>query len=99
MFALLVRFEVAPQHIAAFDELTSRTLAAIVKHEPGTVIYLTHERRDRPTERVFYEAYADQAAFDAHETGPHTVAFLAERAPYLIKDPEVWWLTSINGVH
>jgi quinol monooxygenase YgiN len=99
VLALLVRFEVAPEHIAAFDELTARTLAAIANDEPGTIIYVTHERPDFPAERVFYEAYADQAAFDAHEAGPHTMAFLAERVQYLTSDPEVWWLTSIDGVH
>ncbi|WOI59693.1 putative quinol monooxygenase [Streptomyces fradiae] len=29
--------------------------------------------------RVFYELYADRAAFDAHEAQPHTKRFLAER--------------------
>ncbi|MFK0291741.1 putative quinol monooxygenase [Streptomyces sp. NPDC090442] len=32
---------------------------------------------------MFYELYADRAAFDAHEAQPHMKNFLAERDQYL----------------
>jgi quinol monooxygenase YgiN len=96
MFALVVRFQVLAEHLEAFDALVERTLEGIAD-EPGTLIYLSHQRTDDPLERVFYEAYADQDAFDAHERSEHTRRFLAERAEYLTADPEVWWLTGVDG--
>lgn len=96
MFALLVRFDVLPGHLSAFDALVGQTLAGIAAAEPGTIVYATHRRVDRPTERIFYEAYLDQDAFLAHERTPHTRHFLIERGQHLAGDPEVWWLTG-NG--
>lgn len=94
MFALVVRFTVRPGAGAAFDALVAETIREIRTHEPGTVIYLTHERAEHPDERVFYEAYRDRGAFDAHEQSPHTRRFLTERGQHLVGEPEVWWLTS-----
>jgi quinol monooxygenase YgiN len=96
MFALIVRFELLPEHAEQFDELVESTLEGIAD-EPGTLVYLTHERTGRPHERVFYEAYADLAAFEAHEAQAHTRRFLAERRAYLPGEPEVWWLTGLDG--
>jgi len=96
MFALMVRFELRPEHAEQFDQLVERTLAGIAD-EPGTLVYLTHERTGKPNERVFYEAYADRAAFEAHEAYPHTRRFLDERVAYLRGEPEIWWLTGLDG--
>jgi quinol monooxygenase YgiN len=98
MFALVVRFEVRPDHVDAFDALVSETLAGIVDKEPGTVVYVNHVRPDRPTERIFYECYRDVGAFDAHEAEHHTRRFLGERGQHLVREPEVWRLTTTDGV-
>jgi len=37
-----------------------------------------HTVEDAPLSRVFYECYADRAAFQSHEAQPHTRHFLAE---------------------
>ncbi|WP_406046893.1 putative quinol monooxygenase [Kribbella sp. NBC_00889] len=84
MFALVVRFDLTDQSAASkFDALVERTAAGIVEHEPGTLVYSTHPVVDEPLARVFYEVYADRAAFEAHEEQPHVKAFLAERGQYL----------------
>ncbi|MFB7637138.1 putative quinol monooxygenase [Streptomyces sp. NPDC056149] len=83
-FALVVRFTLRDESAAAkFDELCARTLPGIKAKEPGTLAYVTHTPEGEPLVRVFYELYADRAAFDAHETQPHTKNFLAERDQYL----------------
>jgi hypothetical protein len=51
MFALVVRFEVRPGHLPAFDELVAQTRADIAIYEPDTLVYTSHERADRPSER------------------------------------------------
>jgi quinol monooxygenase YgiN len=96
MFALVVRFEVRPEQLDAFDALVEQTLLGI-ENEPGTLIYLTHERTGTPNERVFYEAYADREAFEAHEATEHTQHFLHARQAFLASEPQVWWLTGVDG--
>lgn len=98
MFALVVRFEVRPDHVDAFDALVSKTLAGIADTEPGTVVYVNHVRPDHPTECVFYECYRDVGAFDAHEDQDHTRRFLSERGQHLVREPEVWRLEATDGV-
>jgi len=93
MFALVV----LDGHLEAFDALVAETVAAIAEHEPGTVVYVSHARPDRPSERVFYECYRDEEAFGAHEATAHTRRFLAERTQHLSGDPEVWRLNTVEG--
>lgn len=82
-FGLVVRFTVRPGKESAFDAAASAILEAVRAHEPGTLVYACHTVEDDPQARVFYELYADRAAFDAHEQQPHTKAFLAERESLL----------------
>ncbi|BFU41850.1 hypothetical protein KRMM14A1004_00870 [Krasilnikovia sp. MM14-A1004] len=83
-FGLIVRFRLRDREAAAsFDALVARTLPEIARHEPGTLAYVVHAVPDEPLLRVFYELYADRAAFDAHEQQPHTQRFLTQREDYL----------------
>lgn len=84
MFALVVRFDLRDENAAtAFDDLVAQTAPGIRELEPGTLVYATHGVEGDPLARVFYEVYADRAAFEAHEEQPHVKAFLAERGQYL----------------
>ncbi|KUO20535.1 putative quinol monooxygenase [Streptomyces dysideae] len=96
-FGLVVRFTLRDQDTAtAFDHLCAETLEGIKVQEPGTLTYVTHIPVDEPLTRVFYELYADRAAFEAHEAQPHTKRFLAEREQYLA-GVEVTFLNAIAG--
>lgn len=84
MFGLVVRFDLKDQAAAeAFDALVAETAEGIKSSEPGTLLYAVNRVEGAPLSRVFYEVYADQAAFEAHETTPHVKRFLAERERYL----------------
>lgn len=98
MFGLVVRFELLEGHEEAFDRLVAETLPQVRAHEPGTCIYVTHRVVGSPPSRVFYEFYEDEQAFQAHEATDHVMRFLAERAQHLKGDPEVWFLSSADGV-
>ena len=98
VFALVVRFTVLPDHLEAFDALASETLAQIALHEPATHVYVSHERSDRPHERVFYECYQGESAFEFHEAQAHTSRFLQERGQHLAEPPEVWPLATLSSV-
>ncbi|MFG2927281.1 putative quinol monooxygenase [Streptomyces achromogenes] len=96
-FSLVVRFTLRDEKAAAeFDELCARTLEGIKTSEPRTLAYVIHTPEGEPLVRVFYELYADRAAFDAHEDQPHTKRFLAEREQYLA-GVEVTFLDAIAG--
>jgi quinol monooxygenase YgiN len=92
--ALVVRFDVRDEQSAVrFDELTAEVVARIAAEEPGTLVYATHAVREEPLARVFYEVYADEAAFSAHEHAGHVLDFHARKAPLLSREPRVEFLS------
>ncbi|MCF2533706.1 putative quinol monooxygenase [Yinghuangia soli] len=96
-FGLVVRFTAHDEEAArAFDALAATTLKDIRANEPGTLIYVNHAVEGEPAVRVFYELYADRAAFDLHEEQPHVRHFLAEREQYLAS-VDVSFLHEIDG--
>ena len=98
VIALVVRFEIRDEQTAArFDELTAVVVGAIAAEEPGTLVYATHAVRGEPLARFFYEVYADEAAFQAHEHAPHVVDFHARKKPLLTGDPRVEFVTPGPG--
>lgn len=95
-YALTVRFTARDAKAARqFDALVERTLEGI-RDEPGTLVYVSHTPVGEPTVRVFYELYASEAAFQAHEQQPHTRHFLTEREQYLTST-EVTFLYEQSG--
>jgi quinol monooxygenase YgiN len=97
MFGLFVRFTCKDEASAeAYDRLVTETIEAIKNDEPGTLVYASHLVDGQPLQRIFYELYADRAAFEAHEVAPHTRRYLAEREQYLAST-EVDWLTLQTG--
>lgn len=46
-------------------------LVAPSRSEPGCLCYNLHEAKDQPGLFIFYEQWADQAAFDDHCQTPH----------------------------
>ncbi|MBP2402657.1 putative quinol monooxygenase [Streptomyces syringium] len=96
-FGLVVRFTLRDADAAeAFDELVSRTLEGIRRHEPGTVVYMNHRVPGEPEVRIFYELYEDRAAFDAHEQQPHIKHFLEAREEFVSRT-EVTFLEHVDG--
>ncbi|AEH10124.1 putative quinol monooxygenase [Candidatus Protofrankia datiscae] len=83
MFALVVRFDLTSDGADGFDRLVAETVPLILTRESGTLLYVTHIVEGAPLARIFYEVYADRAAFDAHEEQAHVKRFLAEREQYL----------------
>ncbi|MGV9278084.1 putative quinol monooxygenase [Streptomyces griseosporeus] len=95
-YALTVRFTTRDADAAQrFDALVERTLEGI-RNEPGTLVYVVHVPEGEPLVRVFYELYADRAAFEAHEEQPHTKRMLAEREQYLA-GTEVVFMNELSG--
>jgi quinol monooxygenase YgiN len=66
------------------DELRAITLPLVkqVRAEPNNLVYFLHEDRQAPGHFVFYEIFATQADFEAHNATPHVQAWFA-RLPEL----------------
>jgi quinol monooxygenase YgiN len=94
--ALVVRFTVRAGSEAAFDELVAATTAGIRASEPGTLVYACHRVEGAPRERIFYELYCSQGAFEVHEARPHTRHFLAAREA-LLESTVVDFLSLADG--
>ena len=91
---LVVRFDLPDEESAKrFDALTAEAVAQITAKEPGTLLYVTHVIAGEPLSRLFYEVYADEAAFQAHEQARHVLDFHAQKNPLLAGEPQVQFLT------
>lgn len=66
------------------DELRQITLPLVakVRAEPNNLLYFLHEDREAPGHFIFYEIFASQADFEAHNATPHVQAWFA-RLPEL----------------
>ncbi|MFI8179568.1 putative quinol monooxygenase [Actinacidiphila glaucinigra] len=95
-FALFVRFTLKEGEAEGFDALVRETTAAIRAKEPGTLVYACHEVEGTPGQRIFFELYADRAAFDEHERQAHTKHFLSERDKY-VANTEVDFMAPYAG--
>ncbi|HEY0467349.1 MAG TPA: putative quinol monooxygenase [Polyangiaceae bacterium] len=62
------------------DELRKATLPLVVqvRKEPNNRIYFLHEDRKAPGHFVFYEIFASQADFEAHNATPHVQAWFGQ---------------------
>jgi quinol monooxygenase YgiN len=57
--------------------------------EPGCLHYILHEDPSAPGNFYFFEAYQNQAAFDAHLSSPHLTEAAAKLGTLLSKPPHV----------
>lgn len=66
------------------DDLRAATLPLVakVRSERNNLVYFLHEDREAPGHFVFYEIFASQADFEAHNATPHVQAWFA-RLPEL----------------
>jgi len=54
------------------------TLVKQVRAEPNNLLYFLHEDREAPGHFVFYEIFASQADFEAHNATRHVQAWFAK---------------------
>ena len=52
--------------------------------EPGTLAYIVHGVPSAPLQRILYEVYRDEAAFEEHGHQPYIQDFEEERKPFVL---------------
>ena len=78
-YGQIVIFTLLDGKAAEFDRLARHTAEEVGSREPGTLVYAIHFVPNAPLQqRIFYEIYRDQAAFNIHQSQPYIKRFAAE---------------------
>ena len=73
-----------------------RGLAALVRQEPGNLVFAASQKRGRPAEFFVYEEYVDSDAFRAHVSADYGVTFNAQLADLIVGDgSDLTFLTAL----
>ena len=72
--------EIDPAELDAYKALLAEEIEASVRLEPGVLMLHAVAVRDDPAQIRLLEAYADQAAYDAHLQTPHFLKYKAATA-------------------
>jgi quinol monooxygenase YgiN len=89
MLTVIATLKVKADKTAAFEDEARKMIAHVQANEPGTQTYICHRSTADPTTYVFYEVYADQAAFAAHGGSPAMQAFFAAMRGIVDGRPEI----------
>lgn len=76
-YAVVAEVRAKPGKERALREATLPLVAA-VRREPNNLLYFLHEDRQSPGHFVFYEIFASEADFIAHNATPHVQAWFAK---------------------
>ena len=52
--------------------------------EPDALVYAVHSVPNAPMQRIFYEVYRDQTAYEEHKRHSYIKRFDVERAPFVL---------------
>jgi quinol monooxygenase YgiN len=67
-----------------FDRLAQGVVEKVKALEPDTLAYIVHGVPSAPMQRILYEVYRDEAAFEEHGRQPYIQDFEEERKPYIL---------------
>ena len=79
VLTVVARIRAAQGKGDALAALLSEQAGVVRNAEPGCLVYRVHRSTGDPDLFLFYETYADDAAFDAHRKSPHIAAFRQRR--------------------
>ena len=93
MPSVIATIKVKEDKIEEAKAFLSKLARDTVANEPGTLAYVAHQRKDDPSLFVFYEKYADDAAFAAH--GENLKAVGKDFAGILAGAPEIVFIEEV----
>ncbi|MGB3484250.1 MAG: putative quinol monooxygenase [Mycobacterium sp.] len=88
MIFIVVKFDVADEHIKSWLEITAEFTAA-TRAEPGNLWFEWSRSVDNPSEFVLVEAFRDAHAGAEHVRSKHFGAGLAAMRPALSATPKI----------
>jgi quinol monooxygenase YgiN len=92
---LYAEFTVTPGNEARVAEMM-RELTVLVRAEPGNLVFEPYTEEAQPNRYFVFEAYADDAAFEAHISADYGARFNAELAALIEEDgSQLTWLGAL----
>jgi len=67
-----------------FDRLAQAVVEKVKALEPDTLAYIVHGVPSAPLQRILYEVYRDETAFEEHGQQPYIQDFEEERKPHVL---------------
>lgn len=74
----LVNVIVKPEHNIQFSKIIQAEMAQSLKVEDGVLAMYAATKQDSPNDWIFFEIYADEAAYQAHRETPHFKDYLKQ---------------------
>jgi quinol monooxygenase YgiN len=84
MYGQITVFTLLEGRQSAFDRQARDAIRAARDTDPDLVIYTCHEVVGAPTQRIFYQLFRDQAAFQDHQRMPYVLRFLGESRTHVL---------------
>jgi quinol monooxygenase YgiN len=84
---VVAQWQVKEGHADVVADILRRYLPH-AQSEPGVKMFLISRGKDDPAHFLFYELFADEAAFAAHQAGAHFKALIVEQALPLLSKRE-----------
>lgn len=78
-----------PEAIEPFKSRLARHAQTSVAAEPGCSRFDVHQERDDPALFLLIECYDDEAAFQAHRSSAHFLAFREDVKDWVVE--RTWW--------
>jgi quinol monooxygenase YgiN len=98
MITLTAKLKAKEGQAEALQAALRQMIAEVQAKEPGVIQYAMHSVDGQPGAFLFYEQYADDAAFAAHRTTDHMKAFASTLGELMEGRMEPTRLTFIDGV-
>ncbi len=86
---VIATLKVQPGKEDDFIAAAKKMIDYVTSNEPGTKAYTVNRSTADPTTFVFYEVYADQAAFAAHGGSPAMAEFFGAAGTLLAGRPDI----------
>lgn len=81
----LVKISIAPQDAAKFSQIVNEEMRETIKKEPNVLAIYALNLKDEPNEWIFFEIYADEAAYEAHRQTPHFRAYIEQSKDMVVR--------------
>jgi quinol monooxygenase YgiN len=97
MVTVIATLKVKSGNEAKLEQAARDMIAHVKANEPGTLTYVLHRSTGDPTEFVFYEVYADQAALASHGGSEPMKKFFGLAGSLLDGRPDIKMYEQIGG--
>lgn len=84
LFGLIAIYTLIDGSTDEFDRLAERTVEAVRRNEPDTLLFVVHTVPKAPMQRIFYEVYRDRIAYAEHRHRREVEEFFAMHRPYVL---------------